>query len=178
MPQFKIRVVDSKSAAMAAGFVALVAAEASEAGGSVEEVVKASEEARDRVGLMAVMNTLQYLARSRRIPAVAAWAGDFINMKPILGIRNGEVKREGIAMSMRQGQVKILDSLEKDIRSKGGSARIAIIHTNAKEEAEEFKLRLLSRTNAKEVSVCPCTSVIGLYTGPGLLGIAYYLQQD
>lgn len=167
----RISVVDSKSASMAAGFVALAAAEASERGANIEEVVKAAEQARQHTGLLAVMDTLEYLARSKRIPSAAAWAGNLVNFKPILSITNGEVKRNSAALSKSQALRKIIESLKSEAaRSR---MRVAVVHTNAPEEAQIFMGRVEAEVKPDELMLASFTPVMGLYTGPGLIGTAY-----
>ncbi|MSQ31981.1 MAG: DegV family protein [Dehalococcoidia bacterium] len=170
----RISVVDSRSASMAAGFVALAAAEASEQGASLEEVVRAAEQTRQCTGLLAVMDTLEYLARSKRIPSAAAWAGNLVNIKPILSIANGEVKRNGAALSKPQALRKIIESLKSE--SAKGKLKVAVVHTNAPEEAELFLKRVDAEVKPSELMLSSFTPAMGLYTGPGLIGAAYLLE--
>lgn len=166
-----IRVIDSKSASMAAGFVALAAAESSERGASLGEVVRVAERARQRTGLLAVMDTLEYLARSKRIPSAAAWAGNLVNIKPILSISNGAVKRSGAALSKAQALRKIIDSLKTEAGK--GKIRAAVVHTNATGEAQRFMNQIETEVKPAELMLSSFTPVMGLYTGPGLIGAAY-----
>lgn len=171
LKNIRVSVVDSKSASMAAGFVTLAAAEAAKRGASLEEVVRVAEQARQRTGLLAVMDTLEYLARSKRIPAAAAWAGNLVNIKPILSISNGEVKRNGAALSKAQALRKIMASLKTEASK--GNIRVAVVRTNAADEAQRFMKQIEAEVKPKELMLASFTPVMGLYTGPGLIGAAY-----
>ena len=170
----RISVADSKSASMAAGFVALAAAETSWRGASLEEVVKVAEQARERTGLLAVMDTLEYLARSKRIPSAAAWAGNLVNIKPILSIANGEVKRNGAALSKSRALRKIIEKLKSEAGK--GNIRVAVVHTNSSEDAQRFLDRIKTEVKPSELMLSSFTPAMGIYTGPGLIGAAYLLE--
>ena len=175
-PGLQISVVDSGTASMAAGFVTLAAAEAAERNATLAEVAQAAEEAKKRVQLIAVLDTLEYLARSRRIPMIAAWAGRLVNMKPLLSITGGSVKMQGATFSAAGGQRKIIKVIKEKTRGASRKLRIAVVHTDSPAKAQQFKNHLESELHPKELLVCPFTPVMGLYTGPGLLGAAYYLE--
>lgn len=167
----RISIVDSRSASMAAGFVTLAAAEAVQKGAGLDESVKVAEQARQKTGLLAVMDTLEYLARSKRIPAAAAWAGNLVNVKPILSISDGEVKRNGAALSKTQALRKIVASLKSQAGK--GKLRIAVVHTNASDEARRFMRQVETEVRPTELVLATFTPVMGLYTGPGLIGAAF-----
>ncbi len=174
LKSIRINIVDSKSASMAAGFIALAAAEAAQHDATLEEVTKVAEHARQRTGLLAVMDTLEYLARSKRIPSAAAWAGNLINVKPILSISNGEVKRNGAALSKPQALRKIIGSLKTEASK--AKLRVAVVHTNAADEAQRFAEQIKTEVKPSELMISSFTPVMGLYTGPGLIGAAYLLD--
>ncbi|GAG77117.1 unnamed protein product, partial [marine sediment metagenome] len=71
LPQTSIVVLDSQTATAAEGFIALAAAQAAAEGKGLAEVIKAAEEMRDRVCLIALMDTVRYVYRTGRIPKVA-----------------------------------------------------------------------------------------------------------
>ncbi|GAG84050.1 unnamed protein product [marine sediment metagenome] len=78
LPQTSIEVLDSQTATAAEGFIALAAARAAAEGKSLAEVIKAAEGMRDRVSLLALMDTVRYVYRTGRVPKVAALAGSML----------------------------------------------------------------------------------------------------
>ena len=174
-PATQIAVVDSATASMAAGFLVLAAAEAAERGASLQEVTEVVERLKPKVRLVAVLDTLDYLARSKRIPKVGAWAASLLNVKPILGIRNGDVGLQGRAHSKRGALRKIEGMIGKEAAN-GGKLHAAVIHTEAEEEAHAFRDRIAGLFDCAELHVCPFTPVMGMYTGPGLVGLAFYVE--
>ena len=174
-PETEIAILDSQSASMAAGFIVLEAARSAAEGCDLGQVLEVAEKVKPKVRLIAVLDTLEYLARSRRIPKVGAWAASLLNMKPILNITGGEVRRLTPALSKNGALDKILKRVRKEARP-GAQLHAAIIHTNAEQEATAFKERLAAALQCRELYLAPFTPVMGMYTGPGLVGVAYYLE--
>jgi len=75
LPQLAINVIDSRTAGGAQGFVALAAARAAASGKDLTEVTRVAKLMIPRVNMIAVLDTLYYLARAGCIPRIAAWAG-------------------------------------------------------------------------------------------------------
>ena len=91
-PNVPVEVIDSESATMAEGFVAVEAARAAAAGADLADVAKRAREVVPKVGIIAVIDTLEYLARGGRVPRVQAWASALLSVKPIIELRDQEVR--------------------------------------------------------------------------------------
>jgi len=175
MPDKEIRVMDSGTAAMAQGFVALAAARAAARGETIEKVCQAAEEVRDRVKLVAMVDTLRYLAKSGRFPRIASWGASLIGLKPILTLRQGQVRPVTAARSSRSGARKMLKIMGKEAQGKG-PIHASVIHGNVPEEADEFAEQARREIDCAELFVSHFTPVMGIYTGPGVLGLAFYSE--
>src|SRR5262249_52408518 len=87
----KGRVLDSQSASAAIAMLALAIQRRLERGSSAEEVDALVQRYRQEAGLLFTVDTLEFLARGGRIGRARAWAGELLNIKPILTIQEGEV---------------------------------------------------------------------------------------
>ena len=176
LPGIGVRVVDSLSAGMGQGFVALAAARAARAGQSFEEVVAAAERVSQRVRLVVTLDTLEYLARASRIPQVAALLGGILAIKPIILIAEGDVH----PLARVRGRRRSLDQLVEHVRQLAppGGARLhaAVQHARAEEEAAWLEARIRAAFDCVEVYTTEFTPVMGGYCGPGLLGVAFYSE--
>jgi DegV family protein with EDD domain len=174
LPQTRIEVLDSQTATATEGFVALAAAQAAAEGKSLAEVVKAAEEMRDRVSLVALMDTIRHVYRSGRIPKIAARAGSMLNIKPVLTISSGTVRFMGAVRSRERGIERML----KIMRNKVGRrpVHIAVMHAYALAEAQRLKERVASEFNCAELWVTEFSPVMGYATGTGTLGLAFYKE--
>ena len=172
IPGLSIEVVDSHTVTASEGFVALAAARAAEEGKSLPEVVKAAEEKRDRVGLVAFLDTIRHIYRTGRIPKMAALAGSVLNIRPVLTVSGGVVRFMGVVRSRERGIRRLL----KTMRDKVGKnpVHVAVMHAFAQKEGEELKERVASEFNCVELWLTGFSPVMGYATGTGTLGLAFY----
>lgn len=164
-----VRVVDTGMVAMALGFCALAAAEAAEAGGTVDEAVTAAEKRASGTSAYFYVDTLEYLRRGGRIGAAQALLGSALAVKPLLQLDGGRIE---LLEKVRTAS-KAIARLEEIVAERAGSAQvdIAVHHLAAPERASALADRLRARvTGVVDLHVSEVGAVIGAHTGPGLLG--------
>jgi DegV family protein with EDD domain len=173
LPELTIRIVDSLSTSMGLGFVVLAAARAAAAGRSLDEVVAAAEDVRDRVHVLFAVDTLEYLHRGGRIGGAKRFLGTALNIKPVLHLEDGRVEALVQVRTKRKAISRMLEIAEERLGGKR-AAEVAVLDIDAPEEgdllAEEAKERL-GVTKVYRTTVSP---VIGTHAGPGTVGIALY----
>jgi DegV family protein with EDD domain len=176
LPRTSIKVMDSQLATAAEGLVALAAAKAAKAGKSLAEVVKIAEEIRDKVTLIAFLDTIKHVYRSGRIPKVASQVGSLLNIRPLLTISSGMVRFRGAARSREGGIGRML----KIMRDKVGQrpVHVAVMHAYALEEAQRLKERVASAFNCAELWLTEFSPLMGYATGTGTLGLAFYAEDE
>jgi DegV family protein with EDD domain len=173
-PRLKVRLLDSRNAAMAQGFVVIEAARAVAAGESPDAVVARAQSVANRVTLLAMLDTLTYLARSGRVPRVAAWAAGMLRVKPIV-----RFSADGIRLVSRaRTRGRAIDDIARQVAAIAGASRVhlAVHHANAPEGAAELMRRLESQLDLSEAYLTEFTQVMGVHTGPGLLGAAFWTE--
>lgn len=167
----RIQVVDSEQVSMGIGFQAIVAAEAARQGETLEAILGRIDSARQRIRLVAMLDTLEYIRRSGRLSWARATVGYLLSLKPFLEVKDGHVSRLGEARTRQKGFDRLLEILH----SFGPLERLAMLHTVAEEDAR----LLLARAQAKLdqaplfVSVTP---IIGTHVGPKAVGVAALLR--
>jgi DegV family protein with EDD domain len=172
LPKNSIGVVDSQTATAAEGFVALAAARAAAGGKSLAEVVKAAEEVRDKVCVVALMDTIRYVYRSGRIPKIASVAGSMLSIKPVLTISSGAVRFKGAVRSREHGIDKVLQIMRNRVGQ--SPVHVAVMHAYAPDDAEQLKERVSSEFNCVELWITEFSPVMGYACGTGTLGVAFY----
>lgn len=177
LPGVPVAVVDSYSAGMGQGFVALAAVRAAEAGLPLADVVRAAERVRDRVRMVVTLDTLEYLARASRIPQVAAWVGGALAIKPVVLFAGGEIHTLARVRTRRRAYAALLDQVAR-LAPPGARLHMAVQHTQAPEVALELAERLAATYDCVELHMTEFTPVMGGYCGPGLLGVAFYPEAD
>jgi len=174
LPGVTIEVMDSLNVTAAEGFIVLAAARAAAEGEDMAQVVNAAEQVRDKVTFIAVLETMQHVYRTGRIPKVASQVGSMLNIKPILTISSGLIHLKGIARNREHGINHIL----REMRERVGQhpVHIAVMHADIPEEAENLKQRIASEFNCAELWVTEFSPVMGYATGRGTLGLAFYSE--
>ncbi|MDG2769886.1 DegV family protein, partial [Vibrio parahaemolyticus] len=118
------------------------------------------------------LSTLKYVQRSGRIGKVASVAGDLFNIKPLVYLKNGEIKFFGRARGMNQGYKMMIEELKKDTEGKD-MLRVAISHSNVEDEALKLKSMIEEVYPDLSIDISPLTLAIGLHVGPGVVSIGY-----
>jgi DegV family protein with EDD domain len=175
LPDIQIEVLDSQTAAMGQGFVVLEAAKAAAQGADLPAVLSRAREVMPHVGLLAVIDTLDYLARGGRVLKVQAWAAALLRVKPIVELRDQEVRLLTRARTKRRAVAQLIPILEQR-GYKGQGLHLCVQHTNASQEAEELAEEAYRQLQPGELFISEFTLVMGAHTGPGLLGLAYYVE--
>jgi DegV family protein with EDD domain len=173
-PSLDVRLFDSRNAAMAQGFIALEAARLAASGARIEDVEARAESMTTQVTLLAVLDTLTYLARSGRVPRVAAWAAGMLQVKPIVRFRASDIKLAARTRTRRAALDRLAAMVIDDIRGK--RAHIAVHHANAPEDAAALHGRIIGEANVIESYVTEFTQVMAVHTGPGLTGVAWWCE--
>jgi DegV family protein with EDD domain len=161
-----IIVLDSRTAAAAHGLVVHAAAKAAQAGASLEQIVRAAEDASRRAELVAALDRLEYIRRSGRVPSVALGFAEQLGIRPVFRLREGVVQRLGIARS----EVAALRRIAKEAATRGfaGAASSAVFHAASPHRAEELRTML----GGSDFS-CEFSPSMGIHTGPGVVGAAW-----
>ena len=173
-PGRTVAIVDSGSAGMGQGFVALAAARAA-AGESLEAAAAAAEAVRRRVKLVVALDTLEYLARTSRIPQVAALFGGLLAIKPIILVADGDVRPLARVRTRRRSIEQLVATIVA-MASGSGKVHVAVQHARAADEAADLARRLAGELDCAEMLITEFTPVMGAYCGPGLIGAAFYTE--
>jgi len=177
LPGITVEVLDSRTTAGAQGLVVLAAARAARAGGSLTDVIRAADAVMARVDLVAFLDTLYYLARSGRVPMALHWANSVVRVNPLFRIAplSGEARTVRIARGRASAVRQLMEIVGADV---GALPLHAIVfHSYRHDEAEGLQQRVKSLCNCVEVYVSDFTPAMGIHTGPGVLGLAYYVDR-
>ena len=171
-PEISVEVLDSRTAAAAEGFIALEAARAACEGKDLAGVLKAAEEMRDKVDLVAYMDTIRHIYRSGRIPKVAAVAGSMLNIKPVFTFSAGTPHFIGAVRNRERGLERLLERMKELVGTK--PVHVAVMHVYAEEQAEILKERVSSEFDCAELWVTEFSPLMGYACGAGTLWLAFY----
>jgi len=162
-----IEIIDSASASMGIGNLVLHAARRARAGASLEEIVGEVEARRDSEHVFAALDTLEYLRKGGRIGGAQAMLGSMLSIKPIISVIDGAVEPAGRVRTRSKALRFLVDQVPV-----GNVEMISVLHANAP-DVDEFLAMLEPKVPDAEVTVGTIGPVIGVHTGPRVMGIAW-----
>jgi DegV family protein with EDD domain len=173
LPGVRIRVIDTLNVAMCHGWMVIEAARAARAGSSVEEIVALIDRMIPVTDMIQTTDTLKYLHMGGRIGHAAHLLGNILQIKPLIGMRDGVIVALGRERSRGKAYVAMVDLVEKAVGPKG-RIKVAYVHAAALDEVEKIRAMLEIRVTCVETIVAELSPALGVHSGPGTTGICYY----
>ena len=174
IPHTAIEVLDSRAVAGALGLIALEAARAADGGADLKQVINVARSTMGKVCLLAMVDTLYFLARTGRIGKAAAWAGSLLDMKPVL--EHIPAVGETMPAGRPRTKAKAVELMLKMLGERAGAHKVHVIAHQADEleDGEKMKAEIEKRFNCAEIYLTEFTPGMGVHAGPGVLGISFY----
>lgn len=165
-----VRVVDSRTVAMALGFAVLAGNDVAVQGGDTDAVAEVIERrARDSTSLFYV-DTLEYLRRGGRIGSTRAAVGQALKVKPILRILDGEVVPLDRVRTTGKAIARLTELALA--AAEGRPVEFAVQDLDAQARALDLAATLRQRRPEARVVTCPLGAAVGAHTGPGIVSVA------
>lgn len=171
-----IYVVDSQSVAIGTGVLAQYAVELAQQGMGAEEIAQVLTQQREKVCVVALLDTLEYLKKGGRISKTVAFAGGMLNIKPVVTIQDGAVALIGKARGSRNGN----NLLVEKINQAGGvdfDRPVLLGYTGLSPALLEKYVedsKPLWEKHVDQLDGCLLCSVIGTHVGPGAVAVAFF----
>ncbi|GEM_PF-5558516 len=172
-PAGAINVLDTGTTGIGLGLMALEAARLAQQGASLQEVAARCQQLRVRVQTLGILETLDPLVASGRVPEAARWQQQ-------LG-----TAYTGVFL-LEMGRIELLStvhsrerSLERMARQITARCQLAPVHagamyTTSADEADRLAELLAARVNLVEFYNVPMHPRLAQVAGPGALAIGFY----
>jgi DegV family protein with EDD domain len=162
-----IEVIDSLSVSMSFGLMVIAVARMAKAGKELAEVTVEAKKMVANIKLLALFDTLVYLARGGRIGKAKSLVGSLLNVKPLLTLKEGEFHPVGQVRNHAKGKEKLLEFVNgiKDIED------MTVLHSTTPEEAKDLADSINSVPKSR-IYLARIGPVLGVHGGPGLLAVA------
>lgn len=171
-PSAPIEIVDSQTTAMALGFTVLAAARAVESGASLEEAKAVAEKARENVGVVFAVDTLEFLHRGGRIGGGARFLGTALQLKPILEVTGGRVEAIERVRTRSKSLSRVVELISERVAGRK-PIHLACLHANAADDAQTLLKEATSLLNPIESVFTEVSPVVANHAGPGTVGLAF-----
>ncbi len=169
-----VRVIDSKSAAMGTGFVALAAARAAAANADLDAVAGAANSAVQRSHAFMVVHRLDNLRRSGRIGGAKAWLGTALALKPLLRVEDGKLVLAQRVRTVSHATQAMIDRVCEVVGER--SAALAVHHVANSDGANEVAAALARRLPACDPAIITeLGPVLALHVGAGAVAVCVQL---
>ena len=170
----RVRTIDSESASVAISLLALAIQRRLERGTTDEEIDELVRRYLEAHGLLFTVDTLEFLARGGRIGKAKAFAGQLLNVKPILSIRDGEVLPVKRVRGNRRA-VQEFDAALETQTTDTASLRVGIAHADAPERMVQLEKMVRDiRPHAQIEQETSLGAVIGAHAGTGTVGFFWF----
>jgi DegV family protein with EDD domain len=170
----KVRVIDTRTVSASLALLALGVQRRLERGTTDKEIDAFVTRYQREHMLLFTVNTLEYLARGGRIGKAAAFAGNLLNVKPILTIRDGEV----VPLKRVRGNQKAFAefaSLFESTTTDSPHLKVGIAHAAAPERMEALRKMVRAvRPRAQVELRTTLGAVVGTHAGPGTVGFFWF----
>jgi len=171
-----IEVIECTTAAAGMGLVALAAARAAASGKALKKVIDIAKHVMSRVSLFAMLDNLHYLVKGGRVPQAAGLVNSVLKIKPVFTINRGEARTVALPRNVKGAMKHILSMMEEKV-VRGQPLRVAVMHADAADRALELRNRISAHFDCSELFITEFTPVMGVHTGPGLVGVAFYSDE-
>lgn len=175
----KVFVVDSLTVAIGGGILTEYALSLTNKGMDAEEIAWKLMQKREKVRLLALLDTLEYLKKGGRISSAVAFAGGLLNIKPVIAVADGEVKMLGKARGSKQGNNLLVQEIDKA----GGvdfEKPLLLGYTGLSDALLQKYIvdsAALWQGKVEQLPVSIVGSVVGTHAGPGAVAVAFFAAE-
>lgn len=175
----KVHVLDSGTIAIGLGILVEYALELVDRGLTAEEILRELMQKRERIRILALVDTLEYLKKGGRISSAVALAGGLLNIKPVISVNGGEISLLGKARGSRQGN----NLLVQEIGKAGGvdfTGPVMLGYTGLSDALLQKYIQdsaALWEGHLENLPVSIVSSVVGTHVGPGAVAVAFFAEE-
>jgi DegV family protein with EDD domain len=172
-----VRVVNSRSAAMGVGFVALAAARSAASGADLDAVEAEARSAVPRNHAFIVAHRLDNLRRSGRIKRGASWLGTALSLKPLLCLDvDGRLVLDQRIRTVTKAHAALVERVAEVMGD--SRANIVVHHVDNHDAADEIGAALTARLpQIESLTVTDMGPVLSIHVGGGAVGVVVQLAE-
>ena len=171
-----IYIVDTGSASIGSAILVELALQYLDTGMSAQEIAAKLEAEKEKIVVVALVDTLDYMKMGGRVSKTVAFAGNVLNIKPVISLLSGEIKLLGKARGSKQGN----NLLVQEIQKAGGVdfSKPLLLGYTGLSDALLLKYiedsRHIWEVGLDAVRYVTIGSVIGTHAGPGAVAVAFF----
>jgi DegV family protein with EDD domain len=126
-------------------------------------VTKLVQEGADRLWIVALFDTLEFLQRGGRMGKAQAWFGSLLSIKPLLSVQGGEV----VPIERVRTRSKAIDRIYEMLKEHLPARQVAVLYSTDTNEAEKMISHMKQYYPEQQIYLSRFGPVLGTYMGPG-----------
>ncbi|MEZ0396611.1 MAG: DegV family protein [Anaerolineales bacterium] len=167
-----VHVIDSFTLSGGQRFQVLAAALAARAGWTKEAILTRLEQIRQKTEVVYTLETLEYLARGGRIGRVQALLGSVLKVKPVIHVDKVDGKYSTLGKSRTiPGALETIGEHLHQLYAEN-ALWVSVMHGRYEDGARKLAETLQGRLNIGKLEILRISPVLGVHTGPGIVGAA------
>ena len=173
----EVHVVDSKNVTIGQSLLVLYALRLVDEGLGAAEIAEKVEAVVDRVCLLALLDTLEYLKRGGRIPKSVGTIGELLSVKPVVGVEDGEVVMLGKARGSKNGRNQLHQQVEKHGIDFGMPVLLGYTGLSQKllkKYLDDNRAIWEGKVAEEDLPITSVGATIGTHVGPGAIALAFF----
>lgn len=171
-PKVKIEVIDTKNVSLCQGWMVIEAARSALKGDTLTEIAASVRRMIPITQMIQTADTLKYLYLGGRIGLAQNLVGTLLNIKPLIGMKDGVIVALGKARSRLQAYTEMAEYAAEAVGE--GKARVAYVHAGVLDEIDKLKKMVEARVNIVESLTAELSPALAVHTGPGTVGLCFY----
>ncbi len=170
-----IQIVDTLQVAMAHGWAAIEAARVASKHGTLAQVQQRAQDVANKAMMVQTADTLRYLLMGGRIGHAQHLMGTLLDIKPLIGLVNGEISALGTARSRLRAYKRMVEIAR--VRVDGArQVHLAFTHCGAERQAEVLRELYFRELNCIEEMTTPLSPALAVHSGPGTVGMCFFAE--
>ncbi len=163
-----VRVIDTRAVSMGQGLVCIELAEMALAGSTLDELGARAVALIDKVGVVAMLDTLEHLVKGGRIGGARALLGQVLSIKPLLELKDGIVAEAG----RQRTKARALAAIADVAKAHQPLRRLALVHGDSP-EVQHLEALVADVVTEFPIIVTDMGPVVGTHGGPGIIALCW-----
>lgn len=175
----QVTVFDTLSLSLAQAYQAITAAQMAAQGHRLEDILARLESIRARTHFCIALDTIEYLRRGGRadqIMPILESVCRVLNIKPLVGVVDGQLKPLGAARSREKSWQQIIQELSKHLPAEA----VIVAHTRLAAEAPGFARMLAEQLHfpLEQIPIAETGAILSSHAGPGVMAAAVVQRES
>ncbi|MCL4384785.1 MAG: DegV family protein [Actinobacteria bacterium] len=173
----EVNVIDSEVVHMSCGFMALKAAKMAKDNAKKEDIINEIINFRNKINAFFLPKSLDNLIKGGRINKIQGKFANFLEIKPILTLKDGEVSLFKNTRKWELAKKEVLNSMEDLIKGQGKLV-VSIGDVFSKDDADSMQDEINKRFKPSQIIRTKIGIVVGSHLGIGGLNVTFFEDDD